>query len=329
MRLSYVRDQAFYMRRLASFSVNYVRRYFAKGRFTPAAQPRLSLETTNICNAKCVFCANPVMQRSKQPLGMEQFKKAVDEFVAMGGKVIDFNVTIGDPLLDPLLLERARYVSRYPQFASLGFVTTLQWLHRFNIDEFFASGINWLAISTSLSGRQSYREFFGVDKYEQMLKNLVTLLTENRQRDNKIGVMINIKPTNESVEQVLNHPDFHMVQQLYDGNLTASVHNRGYYVDDWIGAVTLPPYLKKRPLIPRAFRPCHMLYSNLIVYSNGNVGACNCRDFEASSELILGHVTKDSLEELWSSEKLAELRSNWRRLNKVPEICQSCRHYIY
>lgn len=326
---SLLKDRARFLRKAIPFSINYVRRYFAEGRFTPRARPRLSLETTNVCNAKCVFCANPVMQRRKEALDIESFKKAVDQFAAMGGTVIDFNVTIGDPLLDPLLLERSRYVRRYPQFTSLGFVTTLQWLHRYDLDEFFRSGIDWLSISTTLSGRESYRKFFGVDKYNQMLNNLVTLLQENRKRGHPIAVMIHIKPTEESAEEVAGHPDFRMVQALQDADLVAEINNRGYYVDDWIGAVKLPPYLKKRPLYPRAFRPCHMLYGNMIVYSNGKIGACNCRDFETSSELILGHIKENSLEELWKSERLSKLRSNWRWKNQVPDICKSCRHYIY
>src|SRR5438045_381267 len=109
-------------RRSAQFGWRYATGYFEKGRFDAAAHPKLSIETTNICNAKCGFCANTVMTRRKEPLSMDKFRKAVDEFAAMGASDLDFNVTIGDPLLDPQLLERARYVKLYPQFATLGFV---------------------------------------------------------------------------------------------------------------------------------------------------------------------------------------------------------------
>src|SRR6185437_16082438 len=229
---------------------------FRKGRFTPPAVPRLSLETTNICNAKCVFCANHIMQREKEPLEVTKFKKAVDEFVALGGTTIDFNATIGDPLLDPYLLERARYVRQFPQFASLGFVTTLQWLHRYDLNEFFESGFTWLSISTTLSGREKYLEFFGVDKYEPMLKNLVTLIKENKQRGEPLEFFIGIKPTDESVEDVMNHPDFKLINSMVDQDLPASLlDNQGIYVDDWLGTVELPSYLKKRPLSPRVLRP--------------------------------------------------------------------------
>jgi radical SAM protein with 4Fe4S-binding SPASM domain len=311
------------------FALRYTRGYFAAGRFEPRRPPKLSIETTNICNADCVFCANSKMQRRKQPLDMATFEKAVDEYAAMGGRDLDFNVTIGDPLLDPKLLDRARYVRRYPQFEQLGFVTTLQWFHRWNVDQFFDSGITWLAVSITLSGRDKYREFFGVDLYDQTLHNLVTLLTENKKRGNRISVNIAIKPSNDPLEDVIRHPDLRLIDSMVDQDLEATARSTGFYVDDWQGAVTLPSYLKKRPLYPRAFRPCALLYAGLMLYSNGKVGACACRDFEASSELILGNVRDQPLAEAWTGERLAGLRRKWRTRNQVPVICQSCRHYLY
>lgn len=258
--------RATHARKLFAFAGRYVAGYFERGRFSAAKTPRLSIETTNICNAKCVFCANTVMQRRKEPLAMERFRRVVDEFAALGGTEIDFNVTIGDPLLDPMLLERARYVRRFPQFATLGFVTTLQWLHRFDLDEFFEAGFTWLSVSTTLSGREKYLEFFGVDKYDQMLENLTRLLEENRRRGRPLSIEIAIKPTNEPLSAVLAHPDLARMADL---------------------------------------------------------------SFEASSELILGHVDEQPLAGFWKSETLAELRRAWRTRNRVPDICRSCRHYLY
>ena len=311
------------------FVVRFVKTYFAKGRFTPREIPRLSIETTNLCDAQCGFCANKFMQRPREYLDMPIFKKAVDEFVGIGGQEIDFNATIGDPLLDPHLLERARYVKQFPQIKSLGFVTNLQWLHKFNMDEFFAAGFTWVGISTVLSGQQKYLEFFGVDRYEQTVSNILELLKENNKRKNKISLVLSIKPTNETVGAVINHPDFKMVSSAAGYDLAEVVKNQSFFCDDWSGAVRLPPYFKKRPLYPRAFRPCSLLYETLIIFSNGNIGCCSCRDFEADSELILGNAKETTLKEIWQGKKIYRIRDDWRRKNKVPGICKSCGHYLY
>jgi hypothetical protein len=56
---------------------------------------------------------------------------------------------------------------------------------------------------------------------------------------------------------------------MIGGGLEEQVTNRAVFVDDWNGAVSLPGYLRKMPLYPRFFRPCSMLYGNMMVYSNG------------------------------------------------------------
>ena len=70
------------------------------------------------------------MKRSKVYIDDAAFEATVANFAKAGGKELNFNATIGDPLLDKRLFSRARYVRRFPQFETLGFVTTLQWLHR-------------------------------------------------------------------------------------------------------------------------------------------------------------------------------------------------------
>lgn len=262
-------------------------------------------------------------------MDMSIFKKVVDEFVALGGFELDFNTSIGEPLLDPYLLERARYVKQFPQIKSLGFVTNLQWLHKFDMDEFFNSGINWVAISTVLSGREKYLEFFGVDRYVQTVKNIIGIIEENNKRGICINIMLSIKPTNEPVDDVIKHPDFRMINSLVTVNLVNQIKNQSFYADDWVGTVRLPSYLKRRPLYPRFFRPCAFFYGGLMLFSNGNIGVCLCRDFEANSELILGNAREATLKELWTSNKLAHIRSDWRRINKIPDICRHCAHYVY
>jgi MoaA/NifB/PqqE/SkfB family radical SAM enzyme len=314
--------------KIARFSRRFVTSFFSKGRFTPQAFPTLSIETTNICNSDCVFCANSVMKRKKVSIDMSLFKAIVDDFALSGGQSIDLTDTIGDPLLDKRIIERGKYVRRYPQFKTLGFVTTLQWLHRHDITQFIDT-FTWIGVSITLSGRLSYQQFFGVDKYEQALTNLRKLLSLIKAEKSNFYVGISLKPTDEDEEDIIKHPDFREVNSLIGGGLEDQVRNRTFFVDDWQGAVKLPAYLRKRPLYPRAFRPCSMLYGHMMVYSNGKVSACSCRDFEASSDLILGNAGETGIMKLWIGDKLSSIRRNWRLKNQVPNICKTCRHYLY
>ena len=316
-----------WMRHALRFALRYIRTYVQRGRWTPLPVPDIFIENTSVCNSRCVFCPNGIMQRSRQAMSMKVFKQAVDESILMGVHGIDFFVTIGDPLLDPQLLERVRYVKTFSQIRDMGFNTTLQWLHRFDLDKFFDCGFTWIHVSTTLSGRERYRDFFGVDKYDQMLANLVGLLRENARRGNPILVELGIKPTPEARQDILRHPDFQLVQSLTSQDLGAMVQREDFFVCDWSGTVRLPSYLSPLPLWPRAQRPCYRLFRGLMIFSNGKVGACACRDFEATSELILGNVGETSLYDMWNGPQLAQIRSNWRTGKSIPDVCRKCRSY--
>jgi radical SAM protein with 4Fe4S-binding SPASM domain len=308
-------------------TIRYLEASFEPRRWKPTAAPEVNIENTSICNSHCVFCANDIMQRPRRAMQTDVFKKAVAESVALGSTAVNFSVMIGDPLLDPQLLERARYVRSFPQVQEMGFTTTLQWLHRFDLKEFFACGFSWIAVSTILSGRGRYQSFFGVDKYDQMLTNLVRLLKENNRRNRPIEVLLSIKPTPERRKDILDHPDFRRVQALTSQKLSKEINRERFFVMDWGGSVSLPSYLRPLPLWARKRRPCGRLLRNLLVYSNGQVGACNCVDFNASSELILGSVAEASLDEMWNGERIRKIRSDWRAGIRIPDICSGCQVY--
>src|ERR1039457_1056870 len=108
--LTPLQEKWIWTKRVLKFTVRYVLAYFQPNRWTPLKVPEISIENTSVCNSRCVFCPNGIMQRPRQAMKMEVFKKAVDEAILTGTRSIDFSVMIGDPLLDPKLLERARYI---------------------------------------------------------------------------------------------------------------------------------------------------------------------------------------------------------------------------
>jgi len=100
---------------------------FSKHHITPEElweyrqlEPSSTLVTgvTNICNAKCTFCAYPKVVGQQNPPdrhhAVRRFKKAVDEWAAVGGQSLDLTPVVGDPLVDPGLLEKIDYAVNTP-----------------------------------------------------------------------------------------------------------------------------------------------------------------------------------------------------------------------
>jgi radical SAM protein with 4Fe4S-binding SPASM domain len=269
------------------------------------------------------------MRRKPESLDMDLFRKAVDDFVKIGGSNLDFNPCIGETLLDPYLMERLKYLKQFPGIKSLGFFTNLQWLHKFNLEEFLDSGITWLMVSVMLLGREKYDDFFGVDRYPQTLENIVNLIKANNQHQNKIKISFSLKTGIDPLKKTADHPDFKMIDALLKGELSKELDKTGLTVHDFCGQIELPQYLRKRPLYPRYLRPCEFFYKVLKVFSNGKIGVCVCADFETTSELTLGDIKKDSLSDIWNGEKLAQLRKRWRKQNIIPSLCRRCSNYAY
>ena len=75
----------------------------------------LEVETTNFCNASCIFCSYPDMKRKKGVMSLQMFQKVVDDYVQMGGGPVSLTPLEGEPLLDPILLERLEILKKYPE----------------------------------------------------------------------------------------------------------------------------------------------------------------------------------------------------------------------
>src|SRR5690349_13228570 len=83
----------------------------------------LHVEGTNTCNAECVFCAYPQMERKKQVMSKELFERVVRDYVAMGGHHVSLTPIVGDPFVDRHLFERLDFLMALPEVRGIGFYT--------------------------------------------------------------------------------------------------------------------------------------------------------------------------------------------------------------
>ena len=116
-----------------------------------------SIELVNTCNADCTFCAYRYQKRPKGIISDEIFKRAVDQYCLIGGGKLELTPTVGEPLIDPHLLQRLRYAGSKNEIREIGFFSNLLLLHRFNIKEFLTSGITNIRISACIKDEETYR----------------------------------------------------------------------------------------------------------------------------------------------------------------------------
>lgn len=283
---------------------------------------RLSIETTNICNADCVFCAYQYQERATGVMSTALFTKVIDEFSALGGGELGLTPTVGDPLVDPHIVERIRYARSKPNIKTIGMYSNMISLDRIGLDALLTSGIGTIVVSTSGFDEAMYKRVYRSSMYAQMLDNVKRFARANNAAGRPVDFQIDMRADRPAAE-VFALPDHAGVQDV----VGADKIGIKFRYDSWAGLITADQLqgamqLRKPKAKPS---PCSELYSGPIVYWDGSVGACGCRDVNAS-ELIIGDATRDDLQTIWFGEELRRLREEFTT-PKIRPICDTCTHY--
>lgn len=73
----------------------------------------IQIETTNICNARCVFCPVPGLTRKRESMSMDLFTKIIDDCRDMDPQPLEILPFLnGEPFADPLIFARIEYINK-------------------------------------------------------------------------------------------------------------------------------------------------------------------------------------------------------------------------
>ena len=284
----------------------------------------LYIETTNLCNARCVFCYYPKVHGTMpvKYMDMDLFKKIVNDFVEMGGDTISLTPTIADPLVDKMIDQRLRYIDSTP-IKKLRFYSNFINFRDKTIEAFESMSHTHFNIGISMTGfnRKMYEKLMGVDKYDKVITNLRRLSQ--------------IVRTNPFVNA-------HLVLRRYEGDtgetdrMADFCRSMGFghkfetYFDTWGGLmeddIKSNEFIGKniRTRLPRT-KPCEVTYRKPLITVDGDYKVCECRD--VFGELVIGNVKLQSFREMWEGPKLKELRNRFYDVATLPEICKKCEVY--
>mgnify|MGYP003629944636 CR=1 FL=1 len=284
------------------------------------------IETTNICNANCSFCGYRYMDRKKTVMGMDVYKRAIDEYAASGGGAVNFTPTVGDPLVDKQIVKKIQYARNYKNIKSIFFYTNAILLNRYDLEEFLLSGITRLAISTYIGSKEGYEKFYGKDKYETVVKNILDISEKNQELGRPVHMTLHLRTSNNESDWRVTEEYKKLAMLIGETNITFL---ESY--DAWSGLIKkedLPSGCgleEPLPIEEKKHSPCFELYRRVHVLSDGNVGACICSDLE--SEINIGNINDNTLDEIWKGEPIKNYRKNWVK-GKLPDVCVSCTRYM-
>lgn len=296
-------------------------------------EPSTTLVTgvTNICNAKCTFCAYPKVVANKTlqtgVMSFEVFKKVVDEWAALGGQSLDLTPVVGDPLVDPGILQKVDYAVR----AGLKdvYLTTNAILINKNdtYKKLIDLGIAAVFISTQGANKEVYEKIYGVSHYDQAISGVSNLMEYNRSQGEPARIVVRFR-NHEKPSQIIRSPDFKKYIRPY---LSERVRvNFTVDFDNWGGTVReadMSGFMRLRQLPPPIDLPCQALFS-FAVRHDGNVRLCGCRLTRSDlDDLVVGNVREKTLEEISKSDEAWNIIKGFYS-GKRPETCRGCTLYI-
>ena len=152
-----------------------VRRVLAATGRDEAPLPEIvQIESTNICNAKCVFCPRDEMARKQGVMDMELFKKVVDECVELGIEHVRMH-NYGEPFVDRQLVEKVRYAKQkgVPQ---VGMISNGSLITEAAARGMIEAGLDAINISVDASGKEVFERTRVGLKYDKVIANVERLL---------------------------------------------------------------------------------------------------------------------------------------------------------
>ncbi|MDX8400432.1 MAG: radical SAM/SPASM domain-containing protein [Gallionellaceae bacterium] len=282
----------------------------------------LHVELSNICNANCIFCAYQYQKRREEIMAEAVFLKTLDDYCAIGGGDFMLTVSVGDPAVDPHLIQRIREARSRPEIASIETISNAIALKPGQIEALIRSGISRIQISIGPMDAELYEKIFRNKSYGKVLANVRLLLERNLAAGCPVEIKLAFR-SNLSMNETLGLPDYQGIKHL--------PHSIEFNTDfdTWSGEIKqgdLLPGMHLRPLSELESEPCYWLYDGPIVFVDGSVGLCGCRDYNADSELIVGNIMQRPLLEIWQSEEVKELRERFTKRD-FPQICRNCSTY--
>ena len=289
----------------------------------------LSFEVTNVCNAKCTFCAYRLLAPTmiKGIMDFKIFKKATDDYVANGGKKISFTATVGDPLLDPGVIEKIKYAVSLKRLNKIYMITNGISLNKNNCyKELVDSGLNPLKISLACFEKQVWEKVYGVSAYELFLEGVKNLLEYNATRENPIKIVFLFRSP-YLPSKTINTPDFKKYIRPYLTKFVDLDFCGGF--GNWSGQVTEDDLFGVMTMrrARRFYRsPCRRTFDAVVMY-DGSIRLCGCKikgsEFD---ELVVGNVMEEDLLTICHGKRAAEVRRRFLE-DDLPEVCKLCNEY--
>lgn len=273
----------------------------ATGRDRAPRLPEIvQIESTNICNAKCVFCPRDEMHRRQGVMSVELFRKIVDECAALGITHVRMH-NYGEAFIDRKLVDKVRY-AKERGIREVGVITNGSLMTDEVARGMIEAGLDAINISVDASGREVFESTRIGLKYDTVIANIERLVRIRAElgRSRPKLILSFVRQNNSADEQAFIEHWRRVADKIHITDL----HN-------WAGTLNTRSDVNY---------PCYRPWLTFTVLWDGRVSLC-CADFDGHT--ILGDLTSSTIQEIWNGEPYRAVRAEHLE-SGGPDICRNC-----
>ena len=318
---------------LRNFIIFFVNKKILKRQFIPDIYNNINIETSSKCNLKCKFCAYPQRDLTSHPhttMETEKFEQILKNVKQLGYKNIGLTPSTGDIFLDKKIFEKISLIENY-DFNGFYFYTNFIPISKDQIDKLLHfQKLKFLGISIYGHSLDSFKKFTQSNdvSYFKLVNNLEHIYEKLKENRKSFKLQIGQR---SSKEFFLHKDDSELsiiIKKIIKLENTEYAFTEDF--NNWGGIVKHKDikdlnidlntkYVKK-------YGACALIFSRMIIGSNGNVNACACRD--ANFTLSLGQFQDNNLSKIisYKNKKYLDLISNQEK-NNFNDVCKNCDFY--
>lgn len=301
---------------------------FAKGQtgflreVTRRAPLILQVETINVCNSACIFCAYPVMKRKKGVMSMALFEKIVKDYDEMGGRAVSLTPVVGDALLDPHLIDRIHILKAHPAIRQISLTTNCIALHKYSDEDVRYLLESLYCIQVSIGGLDAvtYKTMYGVDEFSNVKLALERLIRLRKSVKNGAYLTLAFRTADwKFMSRFKKELATYKQEGVFISHMWSYANYGGLIKSGGKGGLMI----LDSPL--NKLKTCIYPLIHSAVCWDGTVTACSCTDLNCT-QLKIGHAEEQSLSPILSGERRAGILDSFTA-GSPPGICRKCSAY--
>jgi len=281
--------------------------YVLRQSHVPGGPLTLAIESTAKCNLFCPMCPRESIYFPPKDMELPVFKKIIDD----GKAFLEFAVPygVGEPLLNPEIYDMIAYCKQVG--VPSGISTNATVLTEEAGRKLIKAGLDYIILAFDGATKATYEKYRKGADFEKVRANILTFLRVKKELRSKIFCILQMVRLNENRAEIPDLIRMWRVEGIDEIRIKKDeVHNEGS---------AIPGDSEERPPMKH---PCYLLWRGpMYIHYDGTVFPC-CYIYP---EEPIGNVRKSTLQEIWNSDKMVQLREAHIRGDlRGYKACQNC-----